>query len=118
MNIIVVDDHEGFRAEMVHILSRDGHSVLATNSPDVARTLVETGHYDFVLIDNNMPRYDGIWFMKNVKRPKKTKVLLVTAHVDRVLIAEMFLAGAVGYIRKPLDEADLLWNLNFHLCRQ
>ncbi len=58
-----------------------------------------------------MPVRDGIWFMENAKLPRRTKVLLVTAHVYRKMINRMFRLGVTGYIIKPFDETGLLRQL-------
>ena len=83
-------------------------------SANEAIPLAENGNYDFVLVDFQMPLHDGFWFMKNVRLPSKTKALLVTAYVNRIMIAEMFKVGVRGYIIKPFDEDDLLHHLAFH----
>lgn len=118
LNILVLDDHDGFRDEMVRILSRDGHAAQGAASAGAAVPLVEKGDFDFVLVDYHMPEHDGVWFLRNAKRPRKTKALLITAHVNRKIIDEMFKAGAVGYIIKPFDEGELLRNLKFHSERR
>ena len=114
MKILVLDDFDAFRHEIVDILIRNGHAADGAASAIEAIALVEGGDYDLVLADYNMPGHDGLWFMNNAKRPKKTKVLLITAHVNRDIIDAMFKSGAAGYIIKPFDEADLLHNIGFH----
>ncbi len=114
MKILVLDDHDGFRNEIVDILIRNGHATDGVASAIEAVALVEDGDYDLVLVDYNMPDHDGLWFMKNAKRPRSTKALLVTAHVDRGIIDEMFRSGAAGYIIKPFGEDDLLHHIGFH----
>ncbi len=118
MKILVLDDCDDFRTEIVAILSRNGHAADGAASAVEAVALVEGGDYDLVLADYNMPEHDGLWFMKNVNRPKSTKILLVTAHVDREIIDEMFNSGAAGYIIKPFDEADLLHRIRFHFNKE
>jgi AmiR/NasT family two-component response regulator len=51
--------------------------------------------------------------MEQVKLPKKTKVLLITAYVNRDVITRMFQLGASGYLIKPFDEDDLLHHIEF-----
>ena len=114
MKILVLDDNKGFRDEVLSILARNGHEGDGAGRAVDAIPLVESGRYDFVLVDYHMPEHDGLWFMQNVKRPRHTKALLVTAHVNNHLINKMFDVGACGYIIKPFEEADLLRHLEFH----
>ena len=114
MKMLVVDDHKGFREEVVGMLTRNGHEAGGVASALDAVSLVEKKGYDFVFVDYCMPVHDGIWFMNHVKRPRRTKVLLVTAHVNRQVIDAMFKSGASGYIIKPFDEAELLRHIEFH----
>lgn len=114
MRFLVLDDHDGFRDEMVSILERNGHQAEGVATADAAVPLVETGQYDMVLVDYSMPEHDGAWFMKHANRPRSTKALLVTAHVNRQMIETMFNAGVSGYIIKPFDEEELLHHLAFY----
>ena len=114
MKILIVDDHPGLREEIQGMLTRRGHMADAVGSADDALPLLATGDYDFLLVDFQMPVHDGLWLMKHRPRPTRTKALLITAHVDRSVINEMFNAGAVGYIIKPFGEEDLLRHLAFH----
>lgn len=114
MKILVLDDHAAFRDEVVGILARKGHEAHGVATATAAVPLVESGAYDVVFVDYSMPEHDGIWFMRTVKKPKRTKAILVTAHVNREMITTMFKAGVSGYIIKPFDEEDLMRHLDFH----
>lgn len=117
MKILVLDDHAAFRDEVVKMLIRNGHEAHGVSMAASAVTLIEDGDYDFVLVDYNMPIHDGLWFMKNLKQPCRTKALLVTAHVNPQVISAMLKSGASGYLIKPFDEEDLLRHLEFHSGR-
>jgi len=114
MRILVLDDHDAFRDEVVSILSRHGHEAHGVGAAATAIPMVESGAYDFVFVDYDMPEHDGLWFMQNVKLPRGTKALLITAHVNQQIINRMFQSGVSGYIIKPFEEQDLLRNLAFH----
>jgi response regulator of citrate/malate metabolism len=60
-----------------------------------------------------MPVNDGAWFLQKFRVPRKTKVLLITAFVDREVIRKMFSLGASGYLIKPFEKEDLLRHMNF-----
>jgi two-component system chemotaxis response regulator CheY len=114
MKILVLDDHAGFRHEVVSMLKNNGHAVEDVETPEAAIPLVECGKYDFVLVDYSMPEHDGLWFMQHVKKPEHTKVLLMTAQNNLHIIFAIIRAGGDGYIIKPFDEANLLSHLNFY----
>jgi two-component system chemotaxis response regulator CheY len=118
MRILVLDDHDGFRREVVDMLARNGHESRWVATAEEAVSLVENGDFDFVLVDFQMPVHNGLWFMEHAKLPPKTKALLVTAHVQKQVITRMFEVGASGYIIKPFDEADLLRNLAYYAGRK
>ena len=114
MKILVLDDYKPFRDEVLAMLTRNGHAAEGADSAPAAIPLVENGDYDFVLVDFSMPDHDGLWFMRHVRKPRHTKALLVTAHVNREMINRMFRLGAAGYLIKPFDEKDLLRHLEFY----
>ena len=114
MKIMVIDDHDGFREEVVRILRNNGNAVDDVQSAAAAIPLVEDGNYDFVLVDYNMPVHDGIWFMRHVNKPQNTKILLMTAQENMYVALLMIRAGGDGYIIKPFDEDGLLKRLTFY----
>ena len=114
MKILVVDDHAGFREEMKQILEAHGHHADIIGSASAAIPLVENENYDLVLMDYQMPKHNGVWFMKNVSLPRKTRVLLITAYTNPLIIHGMFDHGVSGYIIKPFTEQELLRHVNFH----
>lgn len=114
MKILLVDDEVNILSSIERILTGSGHLVHCTTDVEKAVEMVADGGYDFALVDYMMPLHDGIWFMKNARIPKTTKVLLMTAHVDRQIIKDMLGLGARGYLIKPLDKEDLQTHLDFH----
>ena len=114
MRILLLDDEEHILSSMKRALELMRHSVDCFNNAKAAVAGVEQGDYDFALVDYKMPENDGIWFMQNAKIPKKTKVLLATAFVNRKVIDEMFRLGAIGYLIKPIDSKELSVHLEFH----
>ena len=114
MKILVIDDEELLGKSIQRMLSIKGWEVTACCTADDGAEKVAEGGYDLVLLDFKMPEHDGIWFMKNATIPKGTKVLLMTAFVNRQTINDMFKLGVSGYVIKPFDEKELLKHLDFH----
>ena len=115
VRILVLDDDEPLRKAVADMLRTPERIVDTAGDAVEAIKMVESTEYDFILVDYMMPVNNGIWFMKNVKLTRgKTKVLLMTAYVNSKVIAEMFSLGAVGYVIKPFDYAELMRHLGFH----
>jgi DNA-binding response OmpR family regulator len=114
MKILLLDDEQHILSAIERVLADIGHSVDCTTDAGKAAEMIEIGGYDFALVDFMMPVHDGAWFMRNAHIPKSTKVLLMTAHVDKEVIKEMFKLGVRGYLIKPLDREELIKHLAFH----
>ena len=114
MRILLIDDDQHVLDSLKQMLKALGHEADAVDNADDGVPMVKDGDYDFVLLDFKMPKHDGIWFMKNAEVPKSTKVLLLTAYINREVINEMFKLGARGYLIKPLNSDEIKDHLEFH----
>jgi DNA-binding response OmpR family regulator len=113
MKLLILDDDTNLLEALKRVLQLHKMEVDTSSRASEAVEMVEKGAYDFVLVDYKMPENDGIWFMENAKIPRETRVLLITAYVNRDVINRMFALGASGYLIKPFDEDELLRNLEF-----
>jgi DNA-binding NarL/FixJ family response regulator len=103
IRILLVDDHE---------IMRQGLSVLLKKHPDVevvgqagdGRTAVQMVNEllpDIVLMDIAMPNLNGIEATRQmVAKCPEIKVMALSSHSDRAMIASMLKAGASGYMLK------------------
>ena len=96
------------------MLQLNDFEVDVAESPDDAIEQMKTTTYDMIFCDYKMPEKDGIWFMRNAEVPRQTKVMLMTAFVNRDVINEMFSLGIVGYLIKPFGEEEILRHISFH----
>ena len=65
---------------------------------------------DFILLDLNMPKMNGIEFLRIVKADpvlRSVPVVMLTTSQDQRDIAECFALNAAGYMIKPLDDEQL-----------
>jgi len=114
MRILLLDDEPELLASLARILVTNGHEVERYCSAGEALAPIENNNFDFALVDYLMPENTGIWFMEHAKIPKKTKVLLMTAFINKHVISRMFELGICGYIIKPFAEDDIKMQLAFH----
>ncbi len=115
MKFLLVDDDARLLDTLELMLNSLGHSADCALSAEEGADLAAAESYDMSLVDYSMPDKDGLWFMRNAGLPRATKVLLMTAHVDKGIIKEMFDLGACGYLIKPFDEAELAHHIEFHV---
>ncbi|HFE39219.1 MAG TPA: response regulator, partial [Gammaproteobacteria bacterium] len=111
MKILIVDDFSTMRRIIKNLLRDLGF----TNTSDAddgltALPMLETGAYDFLVTDWNMPGMTGIDLLKAVRANPDIStmpVLLVTAEQKREQIIEAAQAGVNGYIVKPFTATTL-----------
>jgi two-component system invasion response regulator UvrY len=109
INILLVDDHELFRAGMRSIL--EGHDdikvVGEAASGEAAVDFVRKTPPDVVMMDINMPGIGGLEATRKIVRVNdEVKVIAVTVLSDDPFPAQLLEAGAKAYISKgcPADE--------------
>lgn len=112
--VLVVDDEPANIFFLKGILKEEGYLVsTASNGQQCLDSLEETPP-DVVLLDIMMPGITGIEVLEKIQEDKKTKdipVIMVTAKTESIDIEEALDKGAVEYIRKPIDEIELLARL-------
>nr|WP_319558588.1 chemotaxis response regulator CheY [Thiomicrorhabdus sp.] len=111
MNILVVDDFSTMRRIVKNLLKELGFNNLdEADDGDTAWPMIQTGKYDFIVSDWNMPKMTGIDLLKHVRADQNLKdlpFLLITAEAKRSQILEAAQAGVDGYIVKPFTAATL-----------
>jgi DNA-binding NarL/FixJ family response regulator len=103
MRILLVDDDEGFRTALRHLLTQRDHEVRVDEAADGEEALqrVATRRPDAVLMDLTMPRMNGIEATRRLKvRWPELPVLILTVHDDPVYERTARAAGADAFLLK------------------
>lgn len=111
IRVLIADDHPMMRSGLTQLLeTTDDLSVVAAASDGAEAIALDAEHRpDVVLMDISMPGIDGVEATRAITaaRPDANVVMLTSfAEQDRVLAA--LDAGAVGYLLKDADPAELL----------
>lgn len=116
MKILVVDDFSTMRRIIKNLLRDLGFTnTHEADDGNTALPMLQSGNFDFLVTDWNMPGMQGIDLLKAVRadpRLKTLPVLMVTAESKREQIIEAAQAGVNGYIVKPFTAATLNEKLN------
>lgn len=111
MKILIVDDFSTMRRIIKNLLRDLGFTNTQEADDGVtALPMLQSGGFDFLITDWNMPGMQGIDLLKEVRADDKLQglpVLMVTAESKRDQIIEAAQAGVNGYVVKPFTAGTL-----------
>jgi len=108
LRIIIADDEAVIRMGLRAMLEERGYAVVGEAAEGRrAVDLVEKLRPDLVFLDIKMPGLDGLAAAEQLIAAHRVPVIILTAYGDRALIDRAREAGVMGYLMKPLREADL-----------
>lgn len=116
--VLVVDDSQSVRALLAMTLSRNGFEVTEAEDGEAALGVLDGRPLDVVVCDLNMPRLDGMGFLRvlrNDPRYRRVPVLVLTTETRAERKLALRTGGAQGYLKKPCHPGDLLDAVN-RLC--
>lgn len=107
---LVIDDSQVIRNVLTEILnSSPSIEVVGTaEDPYVARELIKQLNPDVLTLDIEMPRMDGITFLRNLMRLRPMPVVMISALTEssaEVTLTALSL-GAVDFIAKPAGDTE------------
>lgn len=114
-SILIVDDTEDNLEILGDILTFNGHKVQAARSGEEALKRVQESRPDLILLDILMPGMDGFEVCTRLKASESTKdipVIFVSSMADIDSKVKGFKVGAIDYINKPFQFAEILARVN------
>ena len=118
IRVVIADDESIICMDLREMLSNLGYLVVGEagdgrSAVNLAREL----RPDVVLMDIKMPDMDGIEAARVLTEERVAPVVLLTAFSQRDLVDRAKEAGVVGYLVKPIQEADLAPAIEIALSR-
>lgn len=111
ITVLLADDHHLVRSALAGLVdAADGMRVVGQAADgEAAVAMVAELLPDVVLMDLSMPGLDGVEATRRTlaARPE-TRVVVLTSFSDTDRVARALAAGAVGYLLKDCDPADLI----------
>ena len=112
IRILIVDDSSLVRLYYRDTLEKAGFEVEQAINGIEAMEKVLTQTYGLAIVDINMPRMDGISFVRSLRRSSpdvaSLPALMITTEAGQQDIIDARTAGANFYLVKPVSEAELL----------
>lgn len=123
MSILIVDDSQQIQVQLTYFLKSGGYQefVCVKSAHEAFRYLGLEGSgessdvVDIILMDIKMPEINGIEACRRIKADKRfqyTPIVMVTAEDSEEGLQLAFEAGAVDYIKKPLNKVELIARIN------
>jgi len=108
MKILVVDDDAIVIKSCRRILEAEGFEVMTVPGADEALENVKRYDFDLLLMDVKMPKHDGIFLMREIKKNwPDMPIIVMSGYPTPETIADVFKLGATQFIPKPFRPDEL-----------
>ncbi len=117
-NVYVVDDTQENIQVVGNMLKQEGINISIARNGEQALAGIMKRLPDLILLDVTMPGMDGYEVCERLKANEATKeipVIFLTGRTNTEDILKGFKVGAVDYVLKPFNSAELLSRVHTHL---
>ena len=105
---ILVAEDDVFNQELIKAILDEwdiDYTIVANGEEAVEN--VKKNNYDFIFLDINMPKMNGVEAVKEIKKIKNVPVIAMTANAFKEDVDSYFKAGFDDYISKPIKLSKL-----------
>ena len=107
--VVIAVDEALIRLDLAEMLAEEGYDVVGqAGDGQSAVELAELHRPDLVVLDVKMPKLDGIAAAQRIAEQRIAPVVILTAFSQRDLVDRARDAGAMAYLVKPFNKADLV----------
>ncbi|NFU38854.1 response regulator transcription factor [Clostridium sporogenes] len=106
--ILIIEDDEVIREELQNFLIKYGYEVEAPIDLNNIIKYVENENANLILLDINLPLYDGYYICREIRKTSDVPIIIVTSRdsdVDELMSINL---GADDFITKPYNTEILL----------
>ncbi|WP_066870498.1 response regulator transcription factor [Clostridium mediterraneense] len=110
--IIIVEDAERIRLELTEVFERYGYEVKVPDSFDNVLDFVKRENADLIILDINLPIFDGYYLCREIRKSSDIPIIIVTSRdsdMDELMSINL---GADDFITKPYNIEILLARAN------
>jgi DNA-binding response OmpR family regulator len=110
MKILIADDSDTMRAMLGARLRADGYDVIEAGDGEQALTAARTGGPDLLILDNVMPKLDGLAVVRALRADPATRavpILMLTGKAGEDDREDGLRLGVDDYLSKPVSPREL-----------
>jgi DNA-binding response OmpR family regulator/HPt (histidine-containing phosphotransfer) domain-containing protein len=118
--VTIVDDDRSILDSVSALLTHQGMTVTTLSEPSRFWEILETSAPDLLILDLDMPIYDGIELCRAVRTDPQwasLPILFLTAHTASIASDRVFAAGADDFVTKPVIDSTLVTRIVNRLNR-
>ncbi|MEN6440864.1 MAG: response regulator [Syntrophobacter sp.] len=106
--ILIVDDEKAMCRMLQQYLRRQGYGCHCETDPCKALRMLDRKYFDLVVSDIKMPDLNGMDLLRQIlgKHPG-TSIIIMTGYANEFSYSEIIQAGAMDFIRKPIELSEL-----------
>ena len=102
-SLLITDDDHAFRETLRGVFEPRGYRTLLAGDGEEALSIVRSQEVHLLLLDMHMPKLTGLETLRRVKQFKSIlPCILMSAHLDELLIEQARLAHAFSVLAKPV----------------
>jgi len=116
--IVIIEDNQTIRAELSVFLNRNGYETEAPERFDDVVSLAVAPATDLVLLDINLPVFDGFYVTREIRKQSQVPIIIVTSRDTEIDELVGMNLGADDFVTKPYNTQILLARIRSILRRR
>lgn len=115
--IIIIEDAYRIRTELTQLLEKYAYEVKAPDKFENIIDYVNEEDSDLILLDINLPVYDGYYICREIRKTSDVPIIIVTSRDSEIDELMSMNLGADDFVTKPYNTQILLARINAILKR-
>ena len=110
--LLIVDDEERIRQLISKYAVFEGYEVVCAEDGMTAAELLRVKDFDLVILDIMLPDIDGFTVCRELRKTKKTPVIMLSARGEEYDRLHGFEVGVDDYVVKPFSPKELMMRVS------
>ena len=116
-SLLLVEDEERLRSLVAQFLRSEGYAVVeAADGRDGVERYADSGPFDLVLVDLNLPVFSGVEVCRRIKHARPHQpIMICSAAVVRAHEDELIKLGVDHFLTKPYHPDELIAHITLEI---
>jgi DNA-binding response OmpR family regulator len=111
--ILLIEDDESLGYLLTEYLKMKDFDIVWQKDGTLVLDTISKHHFDLIILDVMMPKIDGFTLAQKIKQHfSEVPFIFFTARSLKVDVLKGFAIGAIDYLKKPIDEEELVVRIN------